>query len=500
MRGSSYTLRAVCALTLMVGFYALALGMVAAIVWMIVGSLQQRHFNVRLVVFGGIAALLILKSVLPRIDVFVAPGPLLRAERQPRLFAELRDVARRVGQEMPAEVYLIPDVNAWVSQRGGVLGVGGRRIMGLGLPLLHGLTTSQMRAVIGHEFGHFHGGDTRLGPIVYRTRSAIGRTIQSLSASWLQLPFRWYGKMFLRVTQAVSRHQEYAADALAAEHFGPVTLRTALEALPGLAEAFPAYWAMECAPALEIGRRPPIGEGFVRFLASPDIASAVARVRDAALGESAGSPYDTHPPLPERIAALQPDGEAPPEKPTQRAASLLDDLPALEQSLLRHVCGEDALGFAPVAWEDVAHAVWLPVFRRAVGEAEEGLCGVGPGDVPRLLRDPGPLVRFLDLPPDLARDREQREAGVVVLLGRAVVLALHEKGWRLTTDPGEPVRVERDGAVHEPVALVARLHQGELSEEAWHAFVRDTGIQDVDFATLASPPPVAGRRSRPRPS
>jgi len=41
--------------------------------------------------------------------------------------------------------------------------------MVIGLPLMQIMTVSQMRAVLAHEFGHYYGGDTKLGPWVYRT-------------------------------------------------------------------------------------------------------------------------------------------------------------------------------------------------------------------------------------------------------------------------------------------------------------------------------------------
>jgi heat shock protein HtpX len=53
--------------------------------------------------------------------------------------------------------------------------------MGLGLSLLQTLSVSQFRAVLAHEFGHFHAGDTKLGPWIYRTRAAIGRTLDGLA-------------------------------------------------------------------------------------------------------------------------------------------------------------------------------------------------------------------------------------------------------------------------------------------------------------------------------
>ena len=40
----------------------------------------------------------------------------------------------------------------------------------VGLPLLQLVTERGLRAVIAHEYGHYAGGDTRLGPWIYRTR------------------------------------------------------------------------------------------------------------------------------------------------------------------------------------------------------------------------------------------------------------------------------------------------------------------------------------------
>jgi heat shock protein HtpX len=81
------------------------------------------------------------------------------------------------------------------------------------------LNVSELSGVIAHEFGHYHGGDTKLGPWIYRTRVAIGRTIVSLAqggSTIVRAPFEWYGTFFLKVTHSISRVQEFAADALAA--------------------------------------------------------------------------------------------------------------------------------------------------------------------------------------------------------------------------------------------------------------------------------------------
>ena len=162
--------RVVLAVALTVGFYALALGLMAAMIWV----LLQPKVPGRVFAFCIVGVAVIAISIVPWPRRFIPPGPLLNPAGQPRLFAELQGVARAVGEAMPAEVYISPEMNAGVLQRRR------RRVMVLGLPLMQVLTVNEMRAVLAHEFGHYHGGDTKLGPWVYTTRAAIGRTLASL--------------------------------------------------------------------------------------------------------------------------------------------------------------------------------------------------------------------------------------------------------------------------------------------------------------------------------
>src|SRR5207237_2757266 len=207
---------ALLAIALTVGFYALALGLMAAMAFV----LFRPRVPGRALLFCVIGIVVIGVSIVPWPRRFEPPGPLLNPAGQPRLFAELQTVARAVGEAMPAEVYISPEMNAGVLQRGR------RRVMVLGLPLMQALTVNEMRAVLAHEFGHYHGGDTRLGPWIYKTRAAIGRTLQGLAgySAMLQKPFVWYGNMFLRISHAISRRQELTADQLAAQLYGAAPL------------------------------------------------------------------------------------------------------------------------------------------------------------------------------------------------------------------------------------------------------------------------------------
>jgi len=208
----SLGLRAILAVALTVGFYLLAIGIAAALLGGAYAIAALGHqVPVRLVVpmlFGGLA---ILWGIFPRFDRFTPPGPELLPAEHPRLFERISRIAQATGQEIPRSVYLVPNVNAWVSRRGGIMGFGSRPILGIGLPLLAALDVAEVEAVLAHEFGHFHGGDTKLGPWVYTTRAAIGRTLASLQQAGgrsLHALFVGYGNLFLRLTLSVSRRQE----------------------------------------------------------------------------------------------------------------------------------------------------------------------------------------------------------------------------------------------------------------------------------------------------
>ena len=137
---------------------------------------------VLLFLFGIVIAGAMLWSLVPRRDKFEAPGMLLDRNAYPRLFSEIDSIAAALNEPVPREVYLIGEVNAFVADRGGMLGFGSRRIMGLGLPLLSTMTVSQFRAVLAHEFAHYYGGDTSLGPWVYRTKSSIVRVFENIGS------------------------------------------------------------------------------------------------------------------------------------------------------------------------------------------------------------------------------------------------------------------------------------------------------------------------------
>jgi len=132
----SMTFFALLSVFMVVVSYLFVIGLAAACVYLPYLILANSEGDIRIIVlflFGIVIAATMLWSMLPRFDKFKAPGLLLERSSQPRLFAELENIAAALNEPLPREVYLIGDVNAWVADRGGFMGIGSRRVMGLGL-------------------------------------------------------------------------------------------------------------------------------------------------------------------------------------------------------------------------------------------------------------------------------------------------------------------------------------------------------------------------------
>lgn len=482
--------RAVLAVAFLVGFYGLALVVAGVLLYL---PYAEWHYlgrvEIRLLVFALAAALAILAGIAPRFDDFAPPGPELRRKDQPRLFASLDGVASATKQAMPAEVFLAPDLNAFVAQRGGIMGIGSRRVMGLGLPLLQALTIKELEAVLAHEFGHFDAGDTALGPWLYKTRAAIERTLANLRRRWsvISLPFLWYGKAFLRLTSAVSRQQEFAADALAARTVGAGALASGLRTLHRDAAAFAPYWAGEVLPVLRNGYLPPLALGFGHFRAVPDIAEATGALLETEIREATADPYDTHPPLRERLAALaeDPAGQAP---ATQLAAiSLLERTEELERELVTFLMPRaEAQRLKTATWEELPSVVWTPRWVELVAKNRQRLAGLTPEDLPALLAPPTGLAVRCGFAADRGVVMPQHVEDAKYLTMAALCVSLHGAGWVARSLPGEQVEFDRDGDRLRPMLALTQLAEGSLSAEDWHAQCAAAGISGQDFGLLAA--------------
>ena len=377
------TLRALRALVLLCGFYLLSLVLlaVAAVVDVVAVEWAPDAFAGKIVIVSLLLAVPVVRGMfmLRTPEGEAPPGLPVTAADEPRLWALLRELAAATGTRAPDAVVLTGDVNAAVSEQPRLLGLrpGPRRLY-LGVPLLTGLTEARLKAVLAHEYGHFTGGDTRLSALAVRGRVQIGRTVghfharadstaaaerarqekaaarrtakggrtKEIDTAGAGITYRLmaalytaYAKLYMRATLSTARAQEYAADLTAARIAGRDATASALREIQVLSAAHGFYLDSYATLGLTARQLPPRGQffgGFGRMLTARE--AELAGLREELPTEPA-SPYDSHPPIADRvrrIEALPADGRG--TQDAGPALALLADpdrtLAALEDAVL----------------------------------------------------------------------------------------------------------------------------------------------------------------------
>jgi heat shock protein HtpX len=467
--------RAAIALSLMVGFYLLAIGIAVGLLWIAwVGVTSQSAGGIKVAFAAGFGGGSLLLSLRPRRDTFVPPGPRIERHTQPQLFDVLEHVSGASEQAMPREVYIAPDVNASVMTRGGILGIGGHRVMILGLPLLHVLTVDQLKAVLAHEFGHYGGGDTRVGRLVYHTRASIGRSLTAVEGRWMAVVLAWYGTFVMRVSMASARQQEFAADAFAARATSRDDMTDSLERLDRVGHHFPAYYGLSVVPTLQAGYRPPIGRGFASYC---DLISQAPTVsEDTHEFNAKDLAYDSHPPTEARIAALAALGPHGSRGGDRRPASdLLAHAPALEAELYDYDSGHNRK-LRPIEWSDVTERVMVPLWRDLVWKQRNALKNISIEALPASIVDvikagrqsSDPRTKFMADPEVFQR--------TVAAISAAVMLRLLDAGWAPAKAPSDGSTLVKDSESVQPTLRVYQVAFGVAPLADWSDFCRRAGV------------------------
>lgn len=353
--------RAAIAVGMLVGFYIVAAGIVIGLA--VAGWGIGHAVGLKMIIVAGVVGFVVLRAVLvvSRSHQDSAEAEEVRRQSrltgqdQPELWAEVVRLADAVGTRPPDEIHLVPEVNAAVKEDASVLGLrGGKRTLLIGIPLLVGLTANQLRAVLAHELGHYSGAHTRLGPLTYRGRVQIGRTIDGLrDHPILRRVFHGYALLYLLVSQRVSRDQEYEADAAAARLTSADDLVATLRELPVLTAAWEHYLESYVGWAANAGVRPrAVVGGFRRMLTDPGRAEALAALRAREPADTA-SRYDSHPTFAQRKAALA--GIPAPERPADdrtAVALLANPDEVMERANEAHLVG-DLKAMPPLPWEEI---------------------------------------------------------------------------------------------------------------------------------------------------
>ncbi|MFH8347770.1 M48 family metalloprotease [Streptomyces sp. NPDC018045] len=377
------SLRALRALILLAGFYVLALAVLGVLTGAALAA-WSRAPAAGAVTVTAVAVLLglpVLRGVCTLGPGDGGPHGLAVTEaEQPELWRVVHSLAGRTGTRAPDALLLTEEVNASVHEHTRLLGLlPGRRRLHLGVPLLIGLSEAQLLSVIAHELGHYGNADTRLAGITLRGRDSVLRTVEGFRAPGrrgdrarsrpgrivgrllygaVARPFQAYARFCLRATQSVGRQQELAADRVAARVAGRDATASALREIAVLDAVHDFYVDRYLGLGARAGLLPPRGEvvgGVRQLLGDPRLQADLAELRgEPPAGDR--SPYDSHPPVAERIRLIEALPEhGPAAAPERPALALLRDAERVLVALEGVVLTPEARAMERVGWPDLTH-------------------------------------------------------------------------------------------------------------------------------------------------
>ena len=259
--------------------------------------------------FAALAALwLIVRAIFKRIDATPAvDGVLISQAAAPRFWTHVRDMCRKVGTEPPAQIVAGVDDNFFVTEN--PLTVNGQpfegRTLFVSFSLLRFMEKLEADAVLAHEMAHFSGQDTLFTKRMTPLLSRYVEYLRALHEGGLSRPIFHFMLFFWALFQLsinrMSRLREFRADRIAADATSPAHMGRALIKV----SAYSSYrnrieQALFSENArqenLDIAGR--VSAGFASYVASPNLLGDLG-------GVSFPHPFDSHPPLNARLAAVR---------------------------------------------------------------------------------------------------------------------------------------------------------------------------------------------------
>jgi Zn-dependent protease with chaperone function len=233
--------------------------------------------------------------------------PIVESDAQP-IWQRVRSYAARLQTAPPDNIVAGVDDNFFVTQVPLLLH-GGRTVSGrtlyVSLPLLRVLSQEEADAVLGHELTHFSGGDTASSARLMPLLVSSDLYLHSLATGVLNLPafylLRMYRVFFDLALSKEQRAREFNADKTSASLTSPLAMVNSLMKVAAYSsfrhktESALFEQTTEHTGALDIAKR--VVDGWTAHVASEHFFQELQSV-------SVPHPFDSHPPLSERVQAL----------------------------------------------------------------------------------------------------------------------------------------------------------------------------------------------------
>lgn len=234
----------------------------------------------------------------------VIDGELLGEADAPLLWNRVRQLAARVKTAPPDQIIAGIDTNFFVTEAPSKMG--GRTLRGrtlfVSIPLLRVLDQAEADAVLAHELAHLGGGDTR-------SSAALGPKLQQFDHYTAEMRsggltivthylLRLYRMIFSFALARDSREREYTADRVSAGLTAPSSIVRSLVKIA----AYASYRSDVEQKLFQQDRRHDGALGIASFVADGlhPYAGSAAFI-EAMKTADVPHPYDTHPPLAERM-------------------------------------------------------------------------------------------------------------------------------------------------------------------------------------------------------
>jgi Zn-dependent protease with chaperone function/tellurite resistance protein len=267
-------------------------------------------------------------------------GKRLRQQDAPKLYAFVRSLAEKLRARPPENIIIGLDPNFFVTSADVALIGAGETLRGetlfVSAPLSRLLSQREFAAVIGHELGHFRGGDTEYSMKFAPVYAGLGSAINALAskedegaAALAKLPaisiLSYMLEVFASNERTIGRDRELIADQAGAEASSPADLATALVKV----SLYSGLW--DHARSKNVER---LNQGKIaRNLSSvfQDITKydvehdSLEQIKAQVLEKRIAHPTDTHPPTSERLSAL---GVSPAD--ISKSMLLIAESPAIE--------------------------------------------------------------------------------------------------------------------------------------------------------------------------
>ena len=473
--------RATLALALHVGFFALPAGLVLCLFAATALTLRSdvgeglRTGLITLVVTALLAAGL--RTISRARD---SPrGTAVDKSAQPQLWKMAEAIASACETKAPDRLRITSATTVRVRQDTALLGLRSRGYaLEIGLPLLTGLTVSELHAAVGCELGHLVGRG-RLAAITYRTSSAVERALANLTGGPTKWLFAGYARAHAALTAPTNRAVELDSAALAVRVAGKRPAVTAVRKGVAVELGWREYRQQYLRMATDVDRTPNVLLGFRSFMDDPERKPIIAERAKQTISEQAGTADARLPSTRETVEMMKRLSARDRTQDDRPEFALLQNprksVPALEDQLLI-----DGLG-PRVQWPELAREAGAAEVAHQAGELSSAVAqssvetepAIG-GVLAALHRGQGQELINPMLDPSLV-DPERLDEAVVDtltrLLAASVVDALvlaghahHELNWSGPTSvllrngqPLDPYRLVRP-AVEDP-RLVPGLHK-----------------------------------------